>query len=420
MKLKAILFGSLFFALAGCSGADSGKGEESADPDMGSADSFFSPTVHGDMDFFQENAATFDGESFYHAWDFTLTGLTEVSLRVVPPNDAFDTVMYLYRRDPGTSSWGRYLKKNDDYEENLWSRIDSELDEGEYRLVVKGYKKKLRGSFTVKAICTGPGCPGGGDEAMAETLFVDAASGVLNCYFYSERFPTEVDEAGECTGWNAPNIWEDKTDRTFQVDIEDIHSEGGGSSFYHQVSGKITFRQDAVIDWNDTPNTEECRFWMNASFTDEDASLTVTEGPDCQTIEPHESECSARLLERLSPHLEGILYMSESDYPWTVFAYENEGEGEIDPQFLLETVMWKTTTDLMETRDFEEWIGRYADEDWGYEEDAPKYQAIREIMREELTDLRVIRIDDVQVKVFLIGRTECGEIAGIRTVSIET
>jgi hypothetical protein len=32
-----------------------------------------------------------------------------------------DTVMYLYRRDEGETTWGRYLKRNDDHKRNIWS-----------------------------------------------------------------------------------------------------------------------------------------------------------------------------------------------------------------------------------------------------------------------------------------------------------
>lgn len=184
--MRFISFVGVLLAVAGCA-ADVGsvKGAEQDGFDLyeSKADSFGRPTEHGELAFGIPNEAALDGEAFYHAWDFTLSGEARVALRVelVTPN--LDTVMYLYRRDADSGRWGRYIARNDDYEGSVASKLERELADGEYRVLVKGYKRELRGSFVVLGQCDGPGCvaracdlesyepfPGAADASCGELL----------------------------------------------------------------------------------------------------------------------------------------------------------------------------------------------------------------------------------------------------------
>ena len=169
----------------GCGGSG-GKGSESDMPVDGSADSWRSPTLHGDLVFGQPNPAEFDGAAFYHAWDFSLSGAAEVELEVDNPSDYFDTVMYLYRSDAAGSDWGTYLERNDDQPESLRSRIAVSLDVGLYRVMVKGYSQSLEGDFSIIATCAGEGC-------VSQNLDV--------CLFGQD-----MAELGQRTGYS-PNDW---------------------------------------------------------------------------------------------------------------------------------------------------------------------------------------------------------------------
>ena len=149
--------------ILGCSSqGESGKGEESQMPVDGSADSFFSPTEHGELMFGVENSGELAADAGYHTWTFTLTGAAKVRLEVKPDVTNFDTVMYLYKNQE-SGSWGSYIAKNDDYEDNVWSVIEKDLDAGDYKVLLKGYKEKIRGSFGLEASCSGDGCPGSSD-----------------------------------------------------------------------------------------------------------------------------------------------------------------------------------------------------------------------------------------------------------------
>ena len=135
-----------------------GKGAEDDELIDGKMDSFYTPTMHGDLAFGTPNTATITSDERFHAWTFTLSGEASVELRTEVTNN-LDTVMYLYRRADGASSWGSYIAKNDDHGGNIWSQISKTLDGGEYRVVVKAFKAAMLGPFAVQGTCAGDGCP---------------------------------------------------------------------------------------------------------------------------------------------------------------------------------------------------------------------------------------------------------------------
>lgn len=52
--------------------------------------------------------------------------------------------------------------------------------------------------------------------------------------------------------------------------------------------------------------------------------------------------------------------------------------------------------------------------------DALRHRHLRRVLEGNLTDTLVVRIGAVQIRVFLVGRTACGELAGVASTSIET
>lgn len=136
------------------------KGAEDDPLIEGKADSFYSPTNHGQLTFGAPNRAEISEAERFHAWTFTLTAAATVSVRTEISNN-LDTVMYLYRRDAGsTGSFGSYVEKNDDHGDGIYSQIDFEGEPGEYRVIIKAFKSAQRGPFAVNGSCEGAGCPG--------------------------------------------------------------------------------------------------------------------------------------------------------------------------------------------------------------------------------------------------------------------
>jgi hypothetical protein len=151
------------FVLGACApvedaAVDKGAEEEELGPE-GKSDSFRTPTEQGVLTPGVPSRVRFTEDETFHAWTFTLTGEASISLRTQQLADNLDTVMYLYRRDEGATSWGRYVAKNDDHQKNLWSQIDEDVTgPGEYRVLVKPFKSAMRGDFTMEMTCQGEGC----------------------------------------------------------------------------------------------------------------------------------------------------------------------------------------------------------------------------------------------------------------------
>ncbi len=142
---------------------DEDKGYEddalgSYEDNAGKADSFRHPSEHGDLLFGVPQSATFSDAAGFHSWDFELSGAAQVSLATLIPQN-LDTVMYLYKWDPVELKYGSYKFKNDDASpDTVASALIKNLDAGQYRVLVKGFKRSLRGTFEVSANCEGAGC----------------------------------------------------------------------------------------------------------------------------------------------------------------------------------------------------------------------------------------------------------------------
>lgn len=162
-----ILASTLAFACGDAANTD--KGAEENPLTNGKDDSFFRPTEHGELRMDIANPATMKTDELFHSWTFELGGDAQVDLKTEVSKN-LDTVMYLYHRTSPSDSWGRYIKKNDDDGDKISSRIVYEGGAGEYRVVVKGFKTALRGTFSVFGECTGSGCVASTDSCDADTF----------------------------------------------------------------------------------------------------------------------------------------------------------------------------------------------------------------------------------------------------------
>jgi len=124
-------------------------------------------------------------------------------------------------------------------------------------------------------------------------------------------------------------------------------------------------------------------------------------------------DCLAELTQEIAPVIKDLLYLSESDYPFESVSFADSGSGEITADHFLSLVGADAGT-LVEKRTFDDFFDAYL------LNSDPRYGQMRTILETRLTDTTVIRLGEIQVQVYLVGRTKCGQIAGLKTVSIET
>ncbi len=203
--LSATLFCA---ALMPACAMDEGKGEEdSLDAFDTKSDSFHKPTEHGTLLFGAPQSARLAKDSLFHTWDFELSDDASVTLATKLITTNLDTVLYLYKKNTETGNYGSYLFRNDDANnDTVASELIKDLEKGQYRVLIKGFKSSLRGSFTLAASCEGAGCatstcdtevfaalPGFVSDSCGE-LFSDSLDGDLTS---SSRATVELDQ--RCT-----------------------------------------------------------------------------------------------------------------------------------------------------------------------------------------------------------------------------
>lgn len=131
--------------------------------------------------------------------------------------------------------------------------------------------------------------------------------------------------------------------------------------------------------------------------------------------------CGAELQSTLSDAVLNMTYMSESDYPLNVVSYAGQGAPTIAK---LRQLTGTPSTTLVEQRSFADLMDRlgevYDPADPYAVEYAARWNALRAVLEQNLTDLTVIRIGEISIDVYIVGKSACGDLVGVKTTSIET
>lgn len=116
---------------------------------------------------------------------------------------------------------------------------------------------------------------------------------------------------------------------------------------------------------------------------------------------------------------EGLLWMSESDYPFEVVEADDSGN--------IEDAVKSLAGDVaagVERRSVDDFFRPAIASHEGETEErramTNRYRRLVEIINRELDAPAVYRVGSPQVQVFILGRTGDGQIVGLKTTSIET
>ncbi len=125
------------------------------------------------------------------------------------------------------------------------------------------------------------------------------------------------------------------------------------------------------------------------------------------------------LIIQLSQAVEGLLWLSESDYPWETVYIENVDNIETK---LLELTHSNSATKI-EIRELGSFFNRVTQAKDGDEEElqeSRRYQALVDLLKTHLRDIKVYRVGECEIKVYILGKTELGKVAGLSTMVVET
>lgn len=126
-----------------------------------------------------------------------------------------------------------------------------------------------------------------------------------------------------------------------------------------------------------------------------------------------------RLMRELAEATAGLMLMSESDHPLQVIRWEAEPTAEF-----LRGLTGRGPAAPVERRGAAEFFRAPASEPgWktGAElETARRFQALRRLLEENLEGVTVYRVGEIDVTVYVVGRTPAGSWAGVVTRVVET
>ena len=132
---------------------------------------------------------------------------------------------------------------------------------------------------------------------------------------------------------------------------------------------------------------------------------------------------NSQLREQLQQACDGLLFISESDYPFEVFFWEASDSLAITP----ETILHKTGQPLdtpVQVKDVDSFFAvATTEQEWHNPEEretSKRFQALVETLRCNLNEIKVYRLGERSIDVYIVGKTSTGDLAGLSTKVVET
>jgi hypothetical protein len=129
----------------------------------------------------------------------------------------------------------------------------------------------------------------------------------------------------------------------------------------------------------------------------------------------------AALRERLEGAVEGLTYTSESDRPFEFFFLAGGGDAPPGAEAFGRLI---GAAAAVEERSLDDFFMRHIETldpaDTESQRLRPRYEALRETLRTSLRGTTVYRTGRIEVQCYVVGGDGHGNLAGVRTVAIET
>lgn len=127
------------------------------------------------------------------------------------------------------------------------------------------------------------------------------------------------------------------------------------------------------------------------------------------------------ILSKISRACDGLVYISETDAPFSAFLLENATEETLEKTL---SRFADRPDDEVEETDLDTFFQRLtAEKDWHGEvekERVKKFQALKQTLEHILSGLRVFRIGRIRRDIFIVGVDKDSRRVGVRTQSVET
>ncbi len=126
-------------------------------------------------------------------------------------------------------------------------------------------------------------------------------------------------------------------------------------------------------------------------------------------------------IDQLKKCSEGLLWISEANYPFEVFTWDNTDI--LTPALVLERAGYPPDTPI-EVQTLDQFFApATTEEDWHNEAEkaqVKRYQALEQTLSDCLTDIQVYRLGSTTIDIYIAGKTAEGTVAGLSTKIVET
>ena len=122
----------------------------------------------------------------------------------------------------------------------------------------------------------------------------------------------------------------------------------------------------------------------------------------------------SELIDRLRQLSKGLLWMSESDYPFETIYWKNQGN--LTKKKLLQLSGHDLNT-LVEVEQLDRFfVLAIKEQDWHEQEkkaEVKRYRVLLDFLKNYLRDIKVYRVGEVEIDIYIVGRTNSRNLAGL-------
>lgn len=131
----------------------------------------------------------------------------------------------------------------------------------------------------------------------------------------------------------------------------------------------------------------------------------------------------ADLLTQLQAATADLLWLSEMDAPFEVMYWSQQADTPLTAETLLQLTNQPPTAPVKVLALDDFFAGATEEQDWFGEEEkaiAARYRELVALLKQHLSDLTVYQVGDVNLDLYIIGRTSEGMLVGLATQASET
>lgn len=153
--------------------------------------------------------------------------------------------------------------------------------------------------------------------------------------------------------------------------------------------------------------------------------------PEENTPKPEQEKPQKRrkksLQDKLTEAVKDLYYISETDAPFEPFTWKPETGAEAFSEVKADDVL-RLSENAPETPVREQSLADFfrfpaTEQDWHTDEDketVKRYQKLKELLESNLKNPKVFKIGEVEIKVYIVGVDEEGNLTGVKTEAVET